>query len=241
MVFKAAEAGTGTRRYRTLAWLSLYAAAMAYLEAAVVVYLRRIHYPGNMLSLFPLKVWSSADLLIEVGREAATVIMILAATALAARGGVRMFAAFAFIFGLWDILYYAWLKVLIGWPVSWFEWDILFLIPWAWLGPWLAPAAVAALLAAWGGWVLGADPPCRFGLWSGGMFVAGILLVLTSFLGPAYPLLGQETEAVTSFRPGAFQWGVFGAGGTLMAAGLLATLSGSLHESSSDRRLPDCR
>ena len=83
---------------------------MAYLEAAVVVYLRRLYYPENPLALFPLRVWSPADLFVELGREVSTVAMILAAAALAERGGMRVFAAFAFVFGVWDVFYYLWLK-----------------------------------------------------------------------------------------------------------------------------------
>jgi hypothetical protein len=216
------ESGVSGRR--RLAWLFAFAVAMAYLEAAVVIYLRRIHYLEDPLSLFPLKVWDAADLLIEIGREAATIVIILGAAALAARGGVRRFAAFAFTFGLWDIFYYAWLKVLLGWPVSWLEWDILFLIPWAWLGPWVAPVIIASLLVSWGGWVLAADPPCRFGRQALILFAAGTALVLLSFLQPAIPLMAQGPDGITAFRPDGFWWWAFTAGGTLMAAGLASTL-----------------
>jgi len=197
---------------------------MGCLEAAVVVYLRRIHYPDNPLALFPMKTWSMEDLLMEIVREAATVAMILAAAALAERGKTRIFAAFAFVFGVWDLAYYFWLKVLLGWPVSWTEWDILFLIPWAWLGPWLAPAAVAALLAIWGGGVVWSAGECRFGPYSAALFGGGCLLVLTAFLRPAFPLLSQGPEGLPSFRPGNFPWHLYFAGLALMAAGLLGTV-----------------
>jgi len=48
-------------------------------------------------------------------------------------------AYFLTIFAVWDIFYYIWLKVLLGWPSSIMEWDILFLIPVTWAGPVLAP------------------------------------------------------------------------------------------------------
>ncbi|MFH1062114.1 MAG: hypothetical protein V1747_04420 [Candidatus Omnitrophota bacterium] len=38
-------------------------------------------------------------------------------------------AYFLTIFAVWDIFYYVWLKLLLGWPRSIFDWDILFLIP----------------------------------------------------------------------------------------------------------------
>jgi hypothetical protein len=211
---------------RRLAWLSLFAVAMAYLEAAVVVYLRRIYYPEDPLALFPLKVWAPSELFIELGREAATVIMILGTASLSARGGVRVLAAFAFVFGIWDIFYYVWLKVLLGWPVTLMEWDLLFLIPWPWLGPWPAPVVVAVLLAAWGGRVLVVDRPCRIGGRAAVPAAAGTALVLLAFLQPAFGLLG-DPSAVTAFEPGGFWWGAFVPGVLLMGTGMAATFSGA--------------
>ena len=59
-------------------------------------------------------------------------------------------AAFAIAFGLWDISFYAGLKLMIGWPQSLFTWDILFLIPLPWWGPVLAPISIALLLIVFG-------------------------------------------------------------------------------------------
>jgi hypothetical protein len=207
-------------RSRKLVWLSVYAVALGFLEAAVVVYLRRIYYPENPLALFPLRVLAPADLLVEMGREAATILMILAAAALAERGAARVFAAFAYLFGVWDLAYYFWLKVVLHWPVEWLEWDILLLIPWAWLGPWPAPALVALVLAIWGWRVLREEQDCLFRLGSFLLFAGGALLVLITFLQPAYPLLSGGPEALGSFRPGEFWWPVYGLGLLTMAAGL---------------------
>jgi hypothetical protein len=202
-------------------WLSLFAVSMGFLEAVVVVYLRRIHYPDNPLTLFPMRIWSPEDLLVEMARELATVLMILAAAALAVTGKHRIFAAFSFIFGVWDIAYYLWLKLLLGWPADWLEWDILFLIPWAWLGPWIAPAAVAVILALWGGWVLWSGREYRFGRAAVLLFGSGGSLVLLSFLRPAWPLLSQGPEGLPGFRPGGFLWQVYLPGLASLAAGLL--------------------
>ena len=38
-------------------------------------------------------------------------------------------------FGIWDIFYYVFLKIIYDWPKSLFDWDILFLIPLPWWGP----------------------------------------------------------------------------------------------------------
>ncbi len=140
---------------RILVLLGIYAVAMALLEAAVVVYMRRLYYPENPLELFPLHFLDDYDPRLELSREAATIMMILAVALLAERRSLtRSFAAFVFVFGVWDLCYYVWLKVLIDWPQRWLEWDVLFLIPSVWLGPWICPAAIAMLFVVWGSWTL---------------------------------------------------------------------------------------
>ncbi len=121
--------------------LFIFGLAMAYLEAAVVVYLRLLYYPHGFH--FPLKIIPTNVAVVELGRELATLIMLwFVASLLNARFRVR-FVAFLFLFGVWDLFYYFWLKVLLNWPSSLTEWDILFLIPAPWIGPWLAPALVS--------------------------------------------------------------------------------------------------
>ncbi len=205
---------------RTVFALTLFAIAMAYVESAVVVYLRSIYYPDGPLVIFPLSLLTHRDLAIEVGRELATIIMILCVASVAARGFTRIFAAFVYVFGLWDIFYYLWLKILIGWPVTWLEWDALFLIPWPWFGPWLTAALVSLLFVIWGGWVLLLATDARFTRDSGSFFAVGALLVLGAFLWPAVPLLPEGEEAFRNFHPGTFLWGLYVMGYVLMAFGL---------------------
>ncbi len=154
----------------------------------------------------------------------ATLVMILSMAWLAEKGFVRVFAAFVYIFGLWDIFYYLWLKLTIGWPMSWIEWDILFLIPWVWLGPWIAPALIAALFVVWGGWVLASQQSFRFTYLSVSIFVIGAGLGLAAFLQPAFPLLTQGADAFKQFFPGEFWWGLFITGYVLMAVALIQVL-----------------
>jgi hypothetical protein len=53
------------------------------------------------------------------------------------------------IFGVWDIGYYAFLRALTGFPSSLGDPDVVFLIPHAWVAPvWLPLLGSAALLAA---------------------------------------------------------------------------------------------
>ncbi len=205
-----------------LLWLSVFAIAMAYLEAAVVVYLRELYYPENILRLFPMTLFTTRDLAVELGREAATVVMMLSVALLVERkNGLRRFAAFCYLFGMWDLFYYIWLKVTIGWPVAWLEWDILFLIPWIWLGPWICPALISLLFILWGGWIVGSAREYTFPASGKWLFLSGAVLALISFLQPAVPILLTEgREGLLRFAPGGFWWWLFLPGYVLMAAGL---------------------
>ena len=207
-------------RTRKLIYLTLFAIAMAQVEATVVVHLRSIYYPANPLEIFPLELLSHRDLAIEFARELATVMMILTVALLSARGFTRVFAAFLYVFGLWEIFYYLWLKIMIGWPVKWLEWDVLFLIPWPWLGPWLAPALIALLFVIWGGWILTSPREVRFIRSTSVLFIVGALLALIAFLLPAAPLLLEGEEAFRGYQPDAFYWSLFIPGYVLMVISL---------------------
>jgi hypothetical protein len=125
-------------------WVIIFGIAMAFVEAAVVVYLRAIYYPEGFQ--FPLKAFTDYKIVVEVFRELATIFMLLAIAALAGKKFWERFAYFMLSFGVWDIFYYIWLKVTIDWPSSIFEWDILFLIPLPWIGPVIAPVSIAFLM-----------------------------------------------------------------------------------------------
>jgi len=129
-------------------WLSLFSIAMGFLESAVVVYLRELMYPGGFD--FPLQPITDHLALTEIGREAATLIMLFTIALIAGRTSVEKFAWFIYCFAVWDIFYYIFLKVLLGWPASLMTWDILFLIPVTWTGPVIAPviASVTMILLA---------------------------------------------------------------------------------------------
>ena len=137
---------------RRLIWLSAYAVAMAYVESAVVVYLRAIYYPEGFS--FPIVIIPDAMTWIEVGREAATLIMLVGVSLLAGADRWERFLFFCTAFGVWDIFYYVWLRVFLGWPTSLLTWDILFLIPVPWIGPVLAPILISVGLICGGIWLL---------------------------------------------------------------------------------------
>ena len=118
-------------------WIVFFALAMGYLEASVVVYLRELYYPEGFT--FPMKEMSRTLALTELYREAATLIMILAVSVLAAEKRLHRFAWFLVIFAVWDLAYYLFLKIILDWPSSFLTTDILFLLPGIWTGPVIAP------------------------------------------------------------------------------------------------------
>ena len=200
--------------------LFLFAIAMAYLEASVVIYLREILYGGGRVPLFPLRPFKGQLLWIEMGREAATLLMLVTLGFISFRTLKGRVAAFFFTFGLWDILYYAWLKVLIGWPLSWGEYDILFLLPVPWIAPFIAPMLIALLFSAASLYVMLHDPPIR---------TRYLLLSLAggalSFISFVYIGITQGSRGKVPLEPKGFPWAIYTAGFLLMALGFYLALA----------------
>ncbi|MBK6345556.1 MAG: hypothetical protein IPF68_06385 [Bacteroidales bacterium] len=72
--------------------------------------------------------------------------MLLVAGIIAGRNSAQRFVFFLFCFAIWDIFYYVFLYLLIGWPASLLDWDILFLLPVPWIGPVLAPCLLSLMM-----------------------------------------------------------------------------------------------
>jgi len=124
----------------------LFSMAFAYIESAVVVYLRAIFYPDGFtfpLEMFDLTALGRRLTITEIGREAATLVLIVTAAWLFGGNRQERGAYFLLIFAIWDIFYYVWLKVLLDWPASIMDWDVLFLIPSVWASPILYPVLIS--------------------------------------------------------------------------------------------------
>ena len=215
-------------RHRSLIlWLTVYAICMANVEASLVVHLRTIYYPGNPVEIFPLSLLSHRDLFIELFRELATILMIFSVAVLSVREKHRQFGAFLFVFGLWDLFYYLWLKIIIGWPVRWLEWDVLFLIPWPWLAPWITAAFIAVIMVAGGFRMLMLDAKSEMSGPGLVLLIAGILISLISLLLPAWPLLVNGEAAFRGYMPKGFPWILYVTGYLLMAVGLWTVIRGN--------------
>jgi len=216
---------TESYKYKLL-WLSLFAITMALVESALVVYLRELYFPDNLHKIFPIRFFKQLDFCIELCREAATILMLLAVAAISEkRKPMRTFACFLFLFGFWDIFYYVWLKLFIGWPQGLLEWDILFLIPLAWLGPWICPVLISSLFISWGLYILLTEQKIRFFPQTLILFIIGVAMCLGSFMQPAITVFWAEgASGFTKYIPYSFWWWLFIPGFLLMIFALWWTV-----------------
>jgi hypothetical protein len=201
----------------------------AYVESAVVEYLRALYYPINSGGFaFPLHTLSQLQamgnehitrLTIEFGRELATLAMLGAVGLTAGRNLREAMAHFMIAFGVWDIFYYIWLRVFLGWPEGIMTWDLLFLVPVPWVAPVLAPVIISVAMIAAGLTVLFFESRglALKSTWSDWIFIAGGgLVVIASFCLDCRNIMNGGF-------PNPFNWPVFIAGlGVSSAAFVLA-------------------
>ena len=147
---------------------------------------------------------------------------VLGAVAAAVASNIpQWWAFFLLAFGIWDIFYYVFLKVLIDWPKSLLTWDVLFLIPVPWAGPVLAPALVALTMVGTGLAYLrreshGHSIRLRVIHWL--CAYAGALLILASFIW-------DYRNVMAGRMPKPFNWPLFALGEALWVMAFLHGLS----------------
>ena len=198
---------------KRIAGLTIWGIAFGYMEAAVVVYLRALYYPEGFA--FPLKTISQSVLLTEIGREAATLIIMAVTAILAYSRRQQRVAAFFFLFGIWDLFYYLFLKLLLDWPPSLSTWDILFLIPLPWAGPVWAPSLVASAFVLLALPLLMDKHPYRFSRWFLLLETVAAQLIVASFILPGCSGIDRHQP---DFFPSPLFWSGFLLGtGTFMA------------------------
>lgn len=198
---------------RLFVWMTVFFMAMAFLESAVVVYLRALYYPEGFD--FPLVPMDPTLVNTEVFRELATMVMLLVPGALVTRSAMERFAWFCYGFGVWDIFYYVWLKVLLDWPSELASPDLLFLIPVPWVGPVWAPCVISLGLIALAVLILRGRSHGAIKLvdaWTWSLLIAGALLMIMSFtLDPLLRSFGMEqlmdTTMLAESRAQALQHG----------------------------------
>jgi len=209
-------------------WLLVFffATAMAWMEAATVVYLRTlvdriVPYQPNPL---PVSVGLGKT---ELVRELATLILLLSAGQLAGHSPRSRLGYFLVAFGMWDIFYYVFLKLICDWPNSLFDWDILFLLPLPWWGPVIAPVTIAALMVIAGTLFTRLDLnslPDVPGRWAWIANLCGALLALYVFMADAIRVMENGSEAFRTLLPVSFNWPLFLIATALIAAPIISIL-----------------
>ena len=179
---------------------------MAYLESAVVVYLRGMYGIEDLLRDINFQI--DAYTYIEIGREAATIIMLALISSLAGNNWQKKIGYFFLAFGIWDIFYYIWLYVFIQWPKSLFEWDVLFLIPLPWWGPVIAPILISLLLIVIG-YLLIIESPFRITVFSWIVFLISIILILYTFMEDSIKIILTGEGNLAEVRPTNYDWLLF--------------------------------
>ena len=208
--------------------VALFAVAMAWVESAVVYYLRTMVNRVEPYQTHPLPLFGGLGS-VELVREAATLIMLLTVGILAGHTWRSRFGYAAIAFGVWDIFYYVFLKIICGWPRSVWDWDILFLLPLPWWGPVLAPVSIASLMILWGtlvnSWRI---PPTGVSSeWKTWLLnFIGIVLALYLFMGDSIRAAGRGQEALREVLPGPFNWPLFCIALLLLAAPVRQAIQG---------------
>lgn len=197
-----------------------YAAAMAWVESAVVYYLRTHIDRLEPYQPDPLPIVGGLGA-VEFAREFATLVMLFTVGALAGRTWRARIGYMVVAFGVWDIFYYVFLKLMCGWPHSLLDWDILFLIPLPWWGPVLAPVLIALLMIVWGTLASQFERPgppslSNWRVWA--LNFIGVALALYVFMADALRVSDGGVDALRKLLPAQFNWPLFLVALALMAA-----------------------
>jgi hypothetical protein len=147
-------------------WWTVYGTAFGMTEAALVIYVRRLLGWQEGLDYADLlarqgqalhwraftELFQQQQLLgLEIAREAGTIFLLLGAAVAAGRSGRERAGLFLFTFAVWDLTYYLFLYLFIGFPQSLTATDVYFLIPITWYGPvWFPVCVVMPALLWWG-------------------------------------------------------------------------------------------
>ena len=217
--------------------MSVFAIAMGFLESAVVIYLRELYYKNGFD--FPLQPIPIHIARVEFLRELATMIMLIASGIIAGRTKLERFAYFVFAFAIWDLFYYVFLYLCIGWPESLATWDILFLVPVPWVGPVWAPCILCVIMITGALFVIRQTEKKGFHFISithWWMMITGAFLCIISFMWDYLAFTYQQSSSwsilsskhlfsdMTTYTPQQFNHALFFTGFLFMSASLILSI-----------------
>jgi len=198
-------------------WVFSFSIAFAWVESSVVIYLREIYFEGSFY--FPIHTtWHDGravlDTLmrVEFGREIATIIMLISIGCAAGKKPIQKFCFFMVAFGIWDIFYYIWLRVLVGWPENLMTWDLLFFVPLPWVGPVITPLLIALAMVVAGSQILyyenkGITFQWRWYDWTV-EFACGLAMIV-AFCWDWRNILRLPGDTTRNGMPNAFAWWIY--------------------------------
>jgi hypothetical protein len=203
--------------FRRWIWAVIFSVAFAWVESAVVVYLRKIYFDG--VFKFPLViVWEEGKhiidplIQIEFGREIATIIMLVAIGYVTGKSKLQRFCFFMIAFGIWDIFYYLWLYVMVGWPGSLLTWDLLFYVPLPWVGPVITPVLIAVAMVGAGSLIIYYDEKgyvMRWRWYDMAIEFGCGLLIIVAFCWDWKNILQVPGDITRSGIPNPFAWWLY--------------------------------
>lgn len=231
---------TTKREDRRFILLFFFGISLGFLESIVAIYLRQLHFPQGFS--FPLPPLPPDVIAIESIREITTLAILFVVGIMAGKNRLERIAFFLYTFGIWDVFYYAGLKLFLDWPASVWTWDVLFLIPVVWTGPVLAPlicSATMILLAI----LIKFRQSRKFGFdvypSEAVSCIAGALAILVAFIEdyariilsgnflPRFFYLANDEQfrqIISQYRPVQFNWVLFCVGECLILYALILWL-----------------
>jgi hypothetical protein len=198
----------------------IFAVAMAWVESAVVFYLRSMIGRIEPYQPEPFPVIGGFAV-VELPREFATLVMLFAVGLLAGRTWRGRLGYAVLAFGVWDIFYYVFLKIICGWPHSLLDWDVLFLLPIPWWGPVIAPVLISTLMILWGTLAsqferIHQPVLINWHVWI--LNFVGVMLALYVFMADTIAAAHRGLDSIRTVLPERFNWQLFGVALALMAA-----------------------
>ena len=155
--------------------------------------------------------------------------MLAAIGILAGKKLYEKFAYFVYAFAIWDIFYYIFLKLTLNWPPSFLTWDVLFLIPWAWVGPVITPITCSILLVIMALLIIrfqdkGKEISISSLEWC--LFILGMILTLYTWLSDYSRLIftgnPEVYKLISTYIPTDYNWILFYVGILLVVVGITA-------------------